>query len=243
MTVKNLVAMTALAAAIAPVAHADVSTTSRNSTINVGLITVGPPAAPASSTLVDSAADLFVSGSASYADGFGRDFFATYEAAQDVEFGASGLSGSLTQSANTVLNNAGFPASTVFSVDVFNRYESAFTVSEDTTLRVTLTFTGTVTLTSAADRVDFRINTDFGGLYVMPLAVPGGQYTNESLAFDVTFLANTNYYLVAEGRAFSGGGDGMAASELSFSLAPVPAPSALAMVALVGAGAATRRRR
>lgn len=241
MMTKSFFAMATLATGLAPIAHADVSTTSRNSTIDVGLITVGPPASPASSTLVDSAADLFLSGSAAYADGFGRDFFATYEAAQDVEFGASGLSGSLIQSANTVLNSAGFPASTVFSVDVFNRYESTFTVSEDTTLRVTLTFTGTVTLTSAADRVDFRINTDFGGLYIMPLAVPGGQYTNESLAFDVTFLANTNYYLVAEGRAFSGGGDGLTASELSFSLAPVPAPSALAMAALVGA--ATRRRR
>lgn len=243
MRVKTLVAGAILSTCFLPDALADVTVTSRNSRIEIGLVTIGPSVAPVTSSAIDSAADLMIAGSGAFIDGFGRDFFGTYDGVQDVAFDPTGLSAQLTQSANSVLNSAGFPASTVFSVDVVNRYESAFTVSEDTTLRVTLNFSGTVSLTSAADRVDFRINTDFGGLYVMPLAVPGGQYTDETIAFDVTFLKNTNYYLVAEGRAFSGGGDGVVTSDLSFSIAPVPAPSALAMLPLVGAGALARRRR
>jgi len=164
----------AVSAGCALGARADVLAVSRDSSINVGLITVGPAPAPVSSTLIDSAADLTLSGAAAYADGFGRDFAGSYASIQDVQFSSIAISAQLSQSADTTLISAGNPASTVFSVDVFNRYESSFTVTEETTLRLTLDYTGSVTLGSAADRVDFRINTQFGGLFVMPLAIPAG---------------------------------------------------------------------
>ena len=224
------------------VAVADVVVSTRNSVIEASLITLLPAPAPVTSTAVDSAADLVFGGAGTYTDGFGRDFAGTYAALQDVEFGSGGLSGQLSQAADTILNSAGFPASSVFSVNVNNRYESSFTVTEDTTLRVTLNLTGTVTPGSAADRLDFRLNTTFGSLYVLPLEVPSGQYTNEPVSIDLQFLAGTTYFVVAEGRAFSGGGEGSVSSSLSFSIAPIPAPSALSLAAVMGLGAMRRRR-
>ena len=224
-------------------ALADVVSLTRDSTISAGLITVGPAPAPVGSSAVDSSADLTHFGTASFTDDFGRDFFASYHASQDVSFTPSAIAGSLVQSADTVLNSPGFPQSRVFSVDMFNHYASSFTVTEQTTLRPMLQYTGTNTTGSAPDRVDFRINTQTGSLFAMPLDLPGGQFVDGFYSADIVFEAGMTYFLVAEARAFSASGDGLISSELTFSLAPVPAPGAAITLVLCGVIASGRRRR
>jgi hypothetical protein len=224
-------------------AFGGVASHTRDSAISANMITVGPEVSPVASTAVDSSADLSIDGMASYTDGFGRDFRGDYTSTQDVTFASSGFGADLVQSVNTQLVSEGFPGSTVFSIEIFNEYLSSFTVSEETTLRLTLNFTGTVTTGSAADRIDFRINTQFGGLYVLPTAVPAGQYVDETIELDFTFSSGTTYFIVAEGRAFAGGATESVASRLSFAFAPVPTPSAGMALAAACIGAMSRRRR
>jgi hypothetical protein len=206
---------------LAPAATAQVNHISRSSSLTASPITVLPGPDGDSTSVIDSSADLAINGLMSYSDSFGRSFLATYDATQDATYKSTGVRGALRQDAVTTLISAGFPFANLFSVDIFNDMTTSFRVDQTTTLRLTLEYTGTVTLSSAADQVDFRVNGPFAALFIMPLDIPGGTYTDAVYTEDFTFEPDTTYTLVASARAFSGSGEGLVESRLRFTLGPV----------------------
>jgi hypothetical protein len=231
----SLAAATMICVLTATASGAVLTATARDSTIESSTITLGPtpgyigggfnPLATVSGSVIDSAADLTLSGDLYYGpDMFGRLYEGGYEGTQDVTFSAMSLAASLDQSASTTVLDPGNPAASSLRSSVVNTYIAEFALSESTEIELTISFTGTTQSGGAADAVGYRIraldangNPQISSLFELAFVAGSGSTSTGVYSTQLFLDPGFGYQIEAFGRATAEGTSGVS-SELSFSM-------------------------
>jgi hypothetical protein len=231
---------------------------SRASEVRAQSINLGPtigyvgggfdPVASVTSTLLDSSADLSLSGDLYYGpDMFGRLYSGTYGGLQDVTFTPSVLGGSLQQSASTVVIDPGSPAASSLRSSVANDYTVKFGVSEPILADITISFEGTTQNVGATDFVGLNIkeldangNPQIAAIFALAFEAGSSTTTEGTYSGQIMLMPGNGYQLAAIGNVRADG-TSSDTSYVTFSLR-VPAPGTMIALGTLGLLGSRRRR-